>query len=158
MSTGDVVVSDASPLILLARISRLDLLSKIATRVVAPPAVWREATGNPGAPGASTVLAATWIEVRAPGAPIDGPLGLGEREAIALAKELDAVLIVDDGGARSRAIAEGLKMVGTLGVLRRAKQLGHIERVAPIVDELRAHGLRVTDALIDRVLRDLGER
>jgi predicted nucleic acid-binding protein len=157
MSTGDVVVSDASPLILLARISRLELFRTISARVVAPPEVWREATRHPHAPGATTLLAATWIEVRAPVAPVDGPLGLGEREAIALAKELDAVLVVDDGDARARAMVEGVKIVGTVGVLKRAKQLGHVKLVGPIIEELRANGLRITDAIVAAVRRDLGE-
>jgi predicted nucleic acid-binding protein len=51
----------------------------------------------------------------------------------------------------------GLKIIGTLGVVGRAKHTGQIERAAPIIDRLRETGLYVTDELLQRILREVGK-
>jgi predicted nucleic acid-binding protein len=62
-----VIVADSSPLIGLARIGQLEILHKLASRVVTPPAVQDEVTLYRGeAPGAAVIRQATWIEVQAP--------------------------------------------------------------------------------------------
>ena len=102
--TGDVVVCDASPLIVLARVEHLDLLRQLFGRVLVPPAVWSEVTHRPHAPGASAVARAEWIQVRAPSVVPTSKLGLGEREGMGLAAELHA--LTDRGrwlGARGGA-------------------------------------------------------
>jgi predicted nucleic acid-binding protein len=76
---------------------------------------------------------------------------------MALAVELKAMLIVDDGMARAAALAMGVTITGTLGVLRRAKRDALIVAVRPIVDEMQAHGLRVAEPLVQAFLRELGE-
>jgi len=53
-------------------------------------------------------------------------LSAGEREAIALAKETDSLLIVDDGKARKKAKEMGVKVVGCLGIIRQAYVDCHI--------------------------------
>jgi predicted nucleic acid-binding protein len=60
-----IVVSDASPLIALAAVDRLDLLRALYTEVLTPEAVYQEATAvAPGASGAAEISAANWIRVR----------------------------------------------------------------------------------------------
>lgn len=159
MTTSEMVVSDASPLILLARVGRLDLLRAISSDVLAPPAVWAEATREPLAPGASVVAAATWIRILAPTRPLpsNGTLGAGEREAIALAREHGAILVVDDAAARRRARVEGLRLTGTLGVLVLARRTGHLHAVAPILETMQAQGFRISADLIARTLHRCGE-
>jgi hypothetical protein len=51
----------------------------------------------------------------------------------------------------------GLKIIGTLGLVGRAKALGLIDRAAPVVRRLRASGLYASDDLIQRLLREVGE-
>ena len=51
----------------------------------------------------------------------------------------------------------GLKVIGTLGIVGRAKHMGQIERAAPIIERLRETGLYVTDELVQRILREVGE-
>lgn len=155
--TGEVVVCDASPLIVLARVGHLDLLRHLFRRVFIPPAVWSEVTRRPDAPGAAVVAGAQWLLVRAPHGVATSRLGLGEREAMALAVELRATLIVDDGMARAVALAMGLTITGTLGVLRRAKHEGLIVAVRPILDQLQANGLHVAEPLAHAFIRELGE-
>lgn len=103
------------------------------------------------------VAHADWLQVSAPRTVPTTKLGLGEREAIGLALELEAMLIVDDGLARAAAIATGLRITGTLGVLRRAKRHGLIGAVRPIVDQMQANGLRIAEPLVRAFLRELGE-
>ena len=155
--TGDVVVCDASPLIVLARVEHLDLLRQLFGRVLVPPAVWSEVTHRPDAPGAPAVARAEWIQVRAPSVVPTSKLGLGEREGMGLAAELHALLIVDDGLARAAALAMGITITGTLGILRRAKHEGLLGAVGPILDRMQANGLRVAEPLVHAFLGELGE-
>ena len=83
----------------------------------------------------------------------------GESEAIALAIELNAeLLLIDDREARREAVRRGLDFTGLLGVLREAKNRGLIQAVKPLLDELIAIAeFRVGEALYEQVLRDVGE-
>lgn len=58
-----IIVSDASPLLNLAIIGQLDLLSKLYGEVIVPPTVHDEATVV-GMPGASDVRAAPWLTIK----------------------------------------------------------------------------------------------
>lgn len=85
--SGVVVVADAGPIIALSSIAHLHLLQDLFARVIVPPAVYAEVTYSPSRPSTAAVLAATWIEQRAPDparlAAIMDAIDLGEREAIA---------------------------------------------------------------------------
>jgi len=60
------VVSNASPLINLARIDQLDLLPRLYGELLIPEAVWEEVViEGAGQPGADEVKAATWIKRQA---------------------------------------------------------------------------------------------
>lgn len=124
------VVSDTGPLNYLALLGRIDLLPTLFGEVAIPPAVLEEML-DPGAPAIVADLARTlpeWAVVLSPrGGPIPGDLGAGERYAIALAAELGATLLCDDGTARAAARRGGLKVTGTLGVLRLAHARGLLE-------------------------------
>jgi predicted nucleic acid-binding protein len=51
----------------------------------------------------------------------------------------------------------GLTLTGTLGVLLKAKQLGYVESVAPLIDRLRQGGIRLSDGVVAEVLALAGE-
>jgi predicted nucleic acid-binding protein len=119
-----------STLIALSRIGRLDVLEKTAERIVIPAAVYREVViRGHGRPGAAEVRDATWIEPRHVAdrsmiAPWQTTLGAAESEAIALAKEVHAeLLILDDEDARDVALSEDLPVVGLLAFLLRAAEI-----------------------------------
>jgi predicted nucleic acid-binding protein len=76
---------------------------------------------------------------------------------MALAAELHAILIVDDGLARAAALAMGITITGTLGVLKRAKHAGLLVAVRPVLDAMRANGLRVAEPLVHAFIQELGE-
>ena len=81
----------------------------------------------------------------------------GEAEAIALAKETGAGLIIlDDNSARSTARSVGLNVVGTLALLRQAKVKGLVTELRPLLDNLRSAGFYMGDEYYD-ILEAAGE-
>ena len=85
-------------------------------------------------------------------------LDLGEAEVIALAQEQDADLVImDERFARRHARRLGLRLTGTLGVLLRAKERGFVSKIEPLIAELQHGGIRLSDAVVEEVLRLAGE-
>ncbi len=152
-----MVVADSTPLIALARVGRLELLCDVFGRVIIPDAVWRETVEDSrGRTGASEISAAAWIERRALGAAaplaehLRQTLGDGESEAIALAQELHAdVLLMDEKLGRAAARGLGLRVTGLIGVLIEAKKSGILPDAVPLARAIRAAGVWIGDDLID---------
>jgi hypothetical protein len=145
------VVSNASPLIALADIEQLDLLTTLFGSIVIPPAVAGEI--------ARTVPAGLpWLRVEnltgaLPRAVQRPSLGAGEREAISLAAELHADwLIVDDLPARRVARALDLRVIGTLGVLLAAKRRALVPQLRPLLDRLVAQSFFIGPDLYAELL------
>lgn len=156
-----LAVADASPLILLARLDALELLPKLYDRIVVPVSVFDEAT-IAETPGASEIRRAEgWLEIwRRPirTRPMASALGLGEIDALSLAKELAAdEVLIDERRGRAEARRMGLSTRGTSGVLVVAKRQGHIERVAPYFERLAAMGARVHPSIYRQLLESVGE-
>ena len=160
-----IVVSNASPLINLARIGRLLLFRNLYGQLTIPEAVWNEVVieGN-DQPGASEIEAATWIRrkvvtdnqlVRI----LQQDLDDGEAEAIALAVEEEAdLLLMDERIGRESANHLGLRYVGLVGVLVEAKSKALVREIKPLLDALRdIAGFRLSGDLYSRVLKDQGE-
>jgi hypothetical protein len=68
------------------------------------------------------------------------------------------LLLCDDLEARRVAAAEGIRVVGTLGLLVRGKQSGLLEAVRPILNAMVALGMRVSPDLVAETLTLAGER
>jgi len=149
-----VVVSNTSPLVALAHLGELDLLTQIlGIPLLIPPAVAAE-FGQTLPP---------WIEVRKLGQPVAtqilaASLGAGESEAIGLALEIKAELILlDDLAARRLAIVLGVPLIGTLGLLLRAKEAGLIPSVRSRMDALLSLPFYIAPRLYQDVSRAAGE-
>ncbi len=115
-----------------------------------------------GTPGAAEVAQAAWIQKAsvANRSIIDGlpsVLHEGEREAIALAKERGAQLLIDEIRARRVAGELGIDVIGTLRILAEAKRLGQITVVRPIIAQMQSEGYRFDRILIRRFLERIGE-
>lgn len=148
------VVSNTSPLIGLERIGRLDLLRDVYGDILVPPTVVAELGGR---------LPRTWVTERRPKGPIPARvraarLDAGEREAIVLAIEVRARrLVLDDELARHLALALGLPVIGTVGVVLTARRMSLIAEVRPILDALLGSGFRIGREIYDQALADAGD-
>lgn len=159
-----VVVSDASPLINLARVDQFELLTAFYGQIVIPQAVYDEVVvQGQGRAGSREVKDASWIDVPAPKDELGvralaAELGKGEASAIILAQELQAALLLIDE-IRGRRVAQqlGLKVRGTLGILARAKREGRISSLRQVLDLLRARGTWIGQDLYEEVLHLVGE-
>jgi predicted nucleic acid-binding protein len=140
------VVVNTTPIIALSLIGELDLLRSLYGQVVVPPSVEAEvlAGGRDGI-GSSELQAASWVRVASLQDPrradLLADLDRGEAEVLALALELDADLVIIDE-----------RLTGTLGVLLRAKQLGHVKAVAPLMGRRRQGGIHLSDRVVAKVL------
>jgi hypothetical protein len=83
----------------------------------------------------------------------------GEAEAIALATDLNAeIVLIDEQEGRQLASKTGLAVTGVLGVLPRAKRAGEITAVKPEVDLLRSKAHFFVSAALEReILAAAGE-
>jgi len=78
----------------------------------------------------------------------------GEASVIALAKEFeDSLLLLDDLKARKLARRLNLKITGTLGVIHKAKQLGIIDSVKPLINKLLETDFRISEKIITEILK-----
>jgi hypothetical protein len=85
-------------------------------------------------------------------------LDRGEAEAIALALELDAdLLIVDERLARRYAQHLDLQITGTLGILLKAKERGLVTEIRPLIHLLRSNRIRLSEDVVQRALELAGE-
>jgi len=124
-----IFVSNASPLVNLARIGRLELLRDLFGEMCVPDAVWEEVVvAGEGQPGAQLLAQARWVvrrqvQNRSLVQALRQELDAGEAEAIVLALELKAdLLLMDERLGRETAQHLGLKPTGVIGVLIEAKR------------------------------------
>ena len=153
-----LVVVNTTPIIALSLVGELGLLRSLYDEVVVPSAVEAEvlAGGRDGI-GSSELIEASWLRVvslqDARRADLLADLDRGEAEVLALAQELNAdLVIIDERLARLHAKRLGLTLTGTLGVLLRAKHLGHVKAVALLINRLRQGGIHLSDLVVTEVL------
>ncbi|MGH9685762.1 MAG: hypothetical protein ACRD5K_01540 [Candidatus Acidiferrales bacterium] len=107
---------------------------------------------------------AEWIEVKA----VQNPEGLraaqrqyglgpGEMSAILLAKELGAKpVLLDDYRARKLAKADGLEILGSIGLLETFYLRHYLTDLRSVFRQLLEHSVYIDQRLLDRRLRSLG--
>jgi uncharacterized protein len=138
-------------LIGLERAGCLDILPALFGSVMIPPEVGREFGGT-----------LSWLIVEnltnnSLAAALQMVVDAGEAEAIALASEKNCLLITDDKQARAATKRIGVKVIGTVGILIRAKQNGIIAEIKPILDALDENDFRISRALREEALKIAGE-
>lgn len=156
-----IVVADTSALVALAACDELSLLGQLFQDVRIPPAVFRECTvsGKPDAERLEAYLRDKVVELdlREFIIAVAG-LGQGELEAMALYKVLHAdYLLIDDDRARKVARHNGIEVIGSIGILVRAKESGIISELRPLLSAMYAAGMHYGDKLIAEALRLAGE-
>ncbi|HLE83856.1 MAG TPA: DUF3368 domain-containing protein [Thermoanaerobaculia bacterium] len=160
---GRVFVVNASPLILLARIKRLDLLSALADEIVVPVQVMNELDA-----GASHDDAARSLRELAAAKVVDDTevpqriqawdLGPGESQVLAHAfARAGAEAILDDRAARRCARVLRIPYTGTLGIVLTCRRANIIPTARPVIEALVAQGLRLAPELVAESLAEVGE-
>ena len=160
-----IVVSDATPIISLAKIGMLDILSKFYNEVVLPEAVFDEVCSNPVfTDEAESVKNSEFIRVEAVSNEQSvkilraAGLDLGESEAIVLADSLsDSLLLMDERKGRQIAQSMGIRIIGTLGILLHAKKLGLIDKIKPLLDMLIDANIRISENLYNSIIKQADE-
>lgn len=158
------VVCDTSPLILLAKIDRLDLLFRLYDDVVVPVSVLDEVTMRPSEEtrAIESLVENQALQIRR-GSPevlesLSVDLGAGEREAIALAIETEADMVVlDDREGRRVARERELAVTGTIGILIEARARDMISSVRRELDRLVEAGLWIDEVFYHRILQEFDE-
>jgi predicted nucleic acid-binding protein len=157
-----LVISDASPVIALAACGKLDLLDKLFDQVYIPQAVFNELI-IPNKPKAREIIEWTKNKViSAKNKTVISALSLnldsGESEAISLYWETNTdFLLIDEKRGRVIALRNGIKTIGTIGVLLFAKQRGLITSVKPFLDILMNNSFRISEILYHQILERTGE-
>lgn len=147
-----IVISDTSPINYLLLIGKIELLPLLLGQVIIPTAVYAElqAEKTPQIVRDFFENAPEWIEIRQPQVLIDedlDELDIGEREAIVLAEELKAdVLVMDEKKGREAALKRNLPIVGTLSILERAAEKDLLD-FTETLQKLKSTGFFVAPAL-----------
>ena len=162
-----IVISDTSVITNLVAIHHLCLLQQFYDLILIPEAVYRElADIDPPVPGPVEVQTLDWLEVlslrdRTIADQLQNQFQLdpGESEAIALALEINAdLLLIDERRGRAEATRLGLRLTGLLGMLVEAKQRSLIPSVKPLMDALiDTSAFRVSQPLYEQILQMVDE-
>lgn len=162
-----LIVSDASPLIILAKSGLIPVLNGLTDEVIIPETVYAECTVDAALPGAQAVhlaVQAGHIQVRSDvisaGEAEDRALaGLdaGECAAIRLALALKCPVLMDERLGRQAAQRLSVPVIGSAGLLLAAKQQGLIAAVAPILKKWQQAGYFLSSSIIQAVLLRAGE-
>jgi len=158
-------VADSSTLVILTKLGYFNLLNQLFPLLYISAEVHDEVViAGAGLPGASEVSKAEWIEVKV----LQNPAGLhsaqrkyglgpGEMSTILLAKELNAnPVLLDDYSARKLAKAEGLEILGTVGLLEAFYLRRYLTDLRSAFQQLLMHNVYIDRRLLDRRLRALG--
>lgn len=150
-----LVVSDSGPIHYLVLCEVIHILPSLYGQLVIPSSVADELThAHAPAPVAAWIRSLpAWASVQS-AREIDAAtqLGLGEREAIALARELKATeLLVDERLARKVAVQRGLLIIGTVGILEKAAERGLVN-LSDALQKLLRTNFRVDAQVIREAL------
>lgn len=149
----EIIISDASCLIILSKIDRLELLQQVYGNVSTTPEIAAEFGEK----------IPDWIEIKEVKDKdkqllLEMQVDKGESSAIALALETEnSKLILDDYKARITAERMGLKYTGTIGILVKAKKDGIIPSIKPILEKIKQTDFRISTALEAAALQEANE-
>ncbi len=157
-------ICNASPIIALSAIESLFLLTELFYPLYVPEAVYgeimKETTDRPGSLELLQMLEKNAFQLyrvknQDTVHQMYGKLHFGEIEVIVAAKELAVpFVILDDRSARKLAQTLLLRPIGTLGILRLAKQEGIISGVKPFVDRLISNNFRISRNIDEQIIKD----
>jgi predicted nucleic acid-binding protein len=157
-TVAEAYIVNASPLISLAKAGYLDLLEQLAETVLIPQPVAEEVAAGPSDDPARVALENGFGRVE-PASVVPLELsewghGAGETAAIALALSVPgATVVLDDAAARTCARSHELPVVGSLGLIIRARKHGLISSAGVAVRALQSAGLHLDDTTVAAALK-----
>lgn len=154
------IVTNTSPLLALTKMQILETIGKLPFEFVCPAEVETEILI--GANQGYEVRIPEWLNVLSLNSTLSplaiASLDVGEAAVIGLALEQNIKLVcIDELKGRRAALAVGLKVVGSLGLLGRAKNLGLIAEAKPFIEKAKLAGIYYDEILIGNFLNSLGE-
>ena len=153
-----MIIGDSSALVALSVMGRLDLLEIIFGEIYVPQAVYDEVAVSSKPEG---VTLKKFLKDKIVNAELDISkigLGLGELEAISLYKTMNAkFLLIDDKRAKKFAELNGVNVIGSIGVILLAKELGKVKSIRTDLEKLLKSNVFVSKHLIEKVLMRAGE-
>jgi predicted nucleic acid-binding protein len=150
---SEIIISDTSCLILLSKIDELNLLNRISDKVFVTTTIQNEYGKE----------LPSWINIKEPNDShyqkiLEMDLDKGEASAIALSLEMDnSIIIIDDLKGRNVAERLNLRYSGTFGLILKAKQIGIIQSVKPILTKVKETNFRFSEKLFKLILEQAGE-
>jgi predicted nucleic acid-binding protein len=147
------IISDTSCFIILTNIGELEILHQVYGQII------------------TTIEIATeygetlpdWVEIidvvdKSKQQLLEMQIDKGESSAIALALETpDSTIIIDDYKARKIAEKLGISYTGTIGVIIRAKLLGIIPSIKPLLERIKQTDFRLSADIELQALKESKE-
>lgn len=144
----ETIIADASCLIVLQNIQELSLLQKLFDEVFITEEVKKE----------YGIDLPKWIKVKEVQNKIQQNalnliLDVGEASSIALSLETgNSLLIIDEKKGRRIAQELGLKIIGTLGIILRARERGLVDSIENLLEKLENADFRISQSLKAKIL------
>lgn len=160
------IVADTGPLIALAITDLLKSLPTLLGEVYVPQTVFSEATCNLSKPGAQKIIYAQEnaiftvqkVTVSEEFEILEKLLDEGEAEALELARQIKAILLIDEKQGRKVAQIHEIPVIGTAALIVKAKNQGIINSAESVMQILLEHGYHFSRSLVNIVLDKCGEK
>ncbi len=156
----DKIATNTSPLLAISKMQVFDIIEKLPFEFVCPAEVESEILA--GAAKGYDITIPSWLQVENLQFKLSplavASLDVGEAAVIQLALEQNIQTVcIDEVKGRRAALAVGLKVIGSLGLLGKAKSLGIINEIKPNIEKAIDNGIFYDEKLIETFLKSFGE-
>jgi len=159
----DIIVSNTTPIITFLVIDKLEILREIYGKIYIPIGVYEEIENEVEKEFYTDLKSYDWIEIREVNnklalQQLENHLDKGEAQDLILYEELKAdLLIIDEKLGRTYAQRQNCNYIGSFGVLLRAKELGLISEIKPLLLHIKQGGIFINERLFETILEIAGE-
>ena len=161
--TSQSIVVNTSPWISLSICGQINLLERMFKNIYMPVQVREEImAGGIGSVGVKEFKTSPWLKISQvhdkEKLELLYELDKGEAEVIILAKEQNIKkVLIDEKIARQQAKILGLEVIGTLGLLLKAKNKGLLSSIKPLIKKILDNGVWINDEIVKGILKEAGE-